>query len=750
MNESKGDISFPLAHVVQDADKNWKFHSLEEHLLKVAELASKKAAAFGSPDWAYLAGLWHDLGKYRSAFQNYIGKKSGYDPEAHIENGENRPDHSTAGALYAFEKLGEHSGLILAYLIMGHHAGLPDYNVAEAGSSSLIQRKDNGIKKNYLEQSLERSIPEEVLNFEKPSSKPVGGIQGFHLWLRMLFSCLVDADFLDTESFMSPEKTVNRSLVQAKLSQLKGLFDEYITKKCSESPNTKVNEIRKKVLKDCQRSAMLKPGIFSLTVPTGGGKTLSGMAFALEHAIRYGKERIIIVIPYTSIIEQTANQYREIFGDVIVEHHSNLESEKESSQSRLASENWDAPIIVTTNVQLLESLFAAKTSRCRKLHNIVNSVIVMDEAQLLPPDFLQPVLDVLRLLTTNYSVTLVLSTATQPAFSERQDNFGRTTRRGLANICEIISDVPQLYRDLNRVTVHQPINLQIRSNWDDIAKELLNYDSVLVIVNSRKDSRDLLALMPEDTLYLSGLMCGQHRSDVIIKIKKNLKEGKPIRVVSTQLVEAGVDLDFPVVYRALSGLDSIAQAAGRCNREGKLSRGKVVVFVPPTQSPPGMLRFAEQATRDIWHKQLEDPISHGLFSVYFEKYFAQANLDAKGILNLLTKDARKEGWVQFRSAAAKFKIIDDSATKQILIPYDKEADKWIGVLRAKGSERYLMRRLQRYTVTIYENDFRKLERSGALEQVQLGIWAICVTNAYDKERRGLLNIEDICGDSLIV
>lgn len=427
-------IDSTLAHVKQDENGNWRLHTLEEHLLEVSRLAGVMANAFGSEAWAELAGLWHDLGKYRPAFQKYICKKSGYDSEAHIEQGNGRVDHSTSGAIHAINELGS-VGLVLSYLIAGHHAGLPDWSVAEGGHAALEHRLENGKKCGYLDEALAQSIPPNILKGDTPKIKPLGGEEGLHLWMRMLFSCLVDADFLDTEKFMSPEKTVCRAIWPS-LSDLKNCFDIYMQNKTMQSKDTVVNKIRAKVLQDCRIASLDSPGIFTLTVPTGGGKTLSSMAFALEHALKHDKKRIIVAIPYTSIIEQTVDIYREIFGDAVIEHHSNLDPDTESSKSRLASENWDAPIIVTTNVQLLESLFAARTSRCRKLHNLVNSIIIIDEAQLLAPELLQPVLDVLRLLTKHYGVTLVLSTATQPALNTIKNSFGRTILRGFETIHE--------------------------------------------------------------------------------------------------------------------------------------------------------------------------------------------------------------------------------------------------------------------------------------------------------------------------
>lgn len=729
-------IDDTLAHVRQDDNGNWLKHPLDEHLHEVSNLAAKYAMPFGGNDWASLAGLWHDLGKYRQAFQRYIAGASGYDPEAHIEQG--RVDHSTAGAIHAIYQLGP-PGRFLAYIIAGHHAGLPDWNTAEAGGSALETRLDKGIKKGYLDETLQAGISPETLHPTANLNKPLGGSEGLHLWLRMLFSCLVDADFLDTERFMNIEKANDRQN-EWSWNELRRQFDAYMEKKTQSIERTPINQLRASILNDCRSAALESPGIFTLTVPTGGGKTLSGMAFALEHAAQYRKTRIIFSIPYTSIIEQTAEQYREIFGEAVLEHHSNLDPNRETAKSRLATENWDAPIVVTTNVQLLESLLAFRPSSCRKLHNLVNSVIVIDEAQLLSPDFLQPILSVLRLLTEYYGVTLVLSTATQPALGTVKDGFGKTVLRGLDAKREIITDVDNLFRSLNRVEVNTPANLIERSNWEDLANEIRQYPSVLVVVNSRKDARELYRLLPKGTIHLSAQMCGEHRSRVIGEIKNQLRSKKPIKVVSTQLVEAGVDLDFPVVYRAMAGLDSIAQAAGRCNREGKLDKGLVVVFVPPKSPSKGMLLYGEQATRSVWHGYHGDPLSHKLFDLYFRQYFAQESPDKHNIMPLLTAEAR-QGIVQFRTAGQRFSLIDDIG-KPILVPYGQAGFKWLDLLHQKGPERYLMRKLQRYSVNIYEDEFNKLKKIGAIEELHPGIWGLCITNGYD-DNLGLLRADDL-------
>lgn len=734
-----------IAHVRLDEQEVWIEHSLESHLREVAILAAYFADAFRCEHWAKLAGLWHDLGKYRPGFQGYIRKASGFDPEAHIEQGAGRVVHSEAGAVHAVN-WNKGAGRLLAYLIAGHHSGLPDWDKAESGDATLSSRLARAKREKHLDEVLGATVPDDI---KAPPidlvamSKPLGGSEGLHLWLRMLFSCLVDADFLDTERFMEPKRAQAREYAWS-VDSLKAKFDDYMASKAEKAEATPVNQQRATILRDCRCAAHESPGIFTLTVPTGGGKTLSGMAFALEHAAKYQKQRIIVAIPYTSIIEQTAEQYREIFGDAVLEHHSNLDPDKlakENARSRLAAENWDSPIVVTTNLQLLESLFAARTSRCRKLHNLANSVIILDEAQLLPPDFLQPILDVLRLLTEYYGVTMVLSTATQPALGTVKDSFGRTQLKGLDAKREIVSDVDGLFAALNRVEVHKPADFMARRNWDELAAELEQYPSVLVIVNSRRDARELLQLMPTGTIHLSALMCGEHRSQVVKDIKKRLKVDESVRVVSTQLVEAGVDLDFPVVYRAMAGLDSIAQAAGRCNREGRLDKGKVVVFMPPKSPTKGLLLYGEQAARAVWHGKETDLLSRRLFDDYFRQYFAQESPDKHQILPLLIQEAR-QGAVQFRTAAERFQLIPDVG-QAVLVPYGENGFKLLDQLRHLGPERWLMRKLQRLSVNLYENEFKALHALGAIEELQPGIWGVCVTNAYD-ERLGLLPAELLC------
>lgn len=720
-----------IAHVSKGGIPN----KLEDHLLGVAELAARFAADFNSEEWARLAGKWHDLGKFSDDFQKYIRRETGYD-DAHIEGAPGRVDHSTAGGIHAINQFGDH-GRILAYLIAGHHAGLPDWYSSEIGAKALSIRLQ---KTESLDRVLKQDIPNDLLTRNRPSSPVLGGSVGFALWVRMLFSCLVDADFLDTEAFMDEGKAQSRQGYPT-LKEMFLVFNFYMQDKAAKAEHTPVNSVRSDVLRQCREKADSPPGIFSLTVPTGGGKTLSSLAFALEHAIKHGKSRIIYAIPYTSIIEQTAETFRDVFKsipDAVIEHHSNLDPDEENYKSRLAAENWDAPLIVTTNVQLFESLFAARTSRCRKLHNLVNSVVVLDEAQLIPPEFLQPILDTLNLLATHYRVTFVFSTATQPALNTVKDTFGPTPRRGLNSVNEIIADVDKLYAGLERVEVTLPADLNKASIWEDLAKEIISHDSALAIVNTRKDCHELWnavnALQP-GTLHLSALMCGEHRSRIIRYIKWRLKKKKPIRVISTQLVEAGVDLDFPVVYRALAGLDSIAQAAGRCNREGRLGKGKVVVFVPPKPAPRGLLRFGEDATKNVLYNRPSNPLERALFASYFDLFLSKPNLDKHGIGDLLKVGSKGE--VQFRSAADKFRLIDDRETQTVFVRYNKKSDDLLNLLKIKGPERWLMRKLQRHSVTLYRHDFNRLLNSGDIAEIHPDMYAQVSTSLYDR-KTGLL------------
>ncbi|MFH1024926.1 MAG: DEAD/DEAH box helicase [Planctomycetota bacterium] len=459
-------------------------------------------------------------------------------------------------------------------------------------------------------------------------------------------------------------------------------------------------------------------------MPTGGGKTLSATAFALDHAIRNRKRRVIYVIPYTSIIEQTAEIFSGIFGaENVVEHHSNLDPDKETLRTRLASENWDAPVIVTTNVQFFESLYAAKTGRCRKLHNIVESVVILDEAQLLPSERLAPCVDVMNRLAIDYGVTIVLSTATQPALSTLPDRCPR-----LFQTTEIIPAGACLYERLKRVEYCFPDDLQTPIAWQDLVGKLTVHSQVLCVVNRRQDCHDLYRLLPpsDENVHLSALMCGEHRSKVIAEIKRRLKAGLPARVVSTQLIEAGVDIDFPVVFRAFAGFDSIAQAAGRCNREGKVDVGQVHVFV--TKHTRGLLGKAEDTALEMRACGI-GPESSDAFTRFFGLLYAKKNdLGEKWLEERLKKDASR-GEFHFRTAGMEFKMIDDAAQRPVLVRYGAN-DNLLKQLRHDGPSRDLSRRLQRYTVNISVWTFDQALADGLVEEIRPGYW--CWAGKYDE------------------
>ncbi|MGI6120198.1 MAG: CRISPR-associated helicase Cas3' [Desulfosporosinus sp.] len=729
-----------IAHLRQNDDGTWASpHELLAHLEGTARIAETNAAKFYSGDWGKAVGLAHDAGKGRLIWQKYLRQKSGYDEEAYFEGNRGKIPHAIHGAKLVEDLFGKSFGRFLAYCIAGHHAGLPNWSVSEGVGRASLQFQLSQVK------DLETLDPIIIDNIKsaKPTIPPWRFDKGLDvsLWIRMLYSSLVDADFLDTESYMNIDQATFRG-GYCSISELLDRFNRTIKQLDDTSEDTKVNEIRRYIRAKCVQRASDEQGIFSLSVPTGGGKTLSSLAFALEHAKKYHLDRIIYVIPYTSIIEQNADVFRWAVGDdQVIEHHSSLEEDDSTPKSRLASENWDAPIIVTTSVQFFESLFAAKSSRCRKLHNIVKSVVILDEAQLVPVDFLDPILKTMQLLVDHYQVSLVISTATQPAFKERI--IEEKSFPGLKNIKEIIGnkeEVTKLYQSLERCYVQFPEDLNDISSWEEISDELQQYDQVLCIVSDRKSCRQLHSLMPEGTFHLSALMCGQHRSEIITTIKEKLKNGEPVRVISTQLVEAGVDLDFPVVYRALAGLDSIAQAAGRCNREGKMKdKGRVKVFNSPKKAPLGILRKAADTTLSIVSSNGPDPLKFEMFEKYFAELYWKANsLDKEDIVTLLNphQNGLSECSIYFRTAAERFHIIDESLYKTILVRYG-QGEKLIDLLKLKGPDRWLMRKLQRYTVNIYNYDFNQLNQRGSIEEVYPKIFALTSNLDYSLET-GLL------------
>jgi CRISPR-associated endonuclease/helicase Cas3 len=685
------------AHSLPDRPpEDWQ--PLEEHLKNVAELAATFAEPFGGQDWARLAGQWHDLGKFSEEFQKYLRTVSNPDP--HIADSAARTDHSTAGAQQTATTINI-LGHLLAYIIAGHHSGL------------LNGRDDGACLEHRLGKSLEPW--QHGLN-QLPSMRPpqlppflqnsLARKDGFSIafFTRLVFSCLVDADFLDTESFMDPERAGLRPNWPIDvLAQMETLLTYHV--ESFGPPITEVNRQRAAVRQDCLTAASRSPGLFSLTVPTGGGKTLASLAFALHHAKKYGLERVIYVIPFTSIIEQNAGEFRKVmqplsekFGqDVVIEHHSNFDPEQETTTTRLATENWNAPLVVTTSVQFYESLFANKTSRCRKLHRLAKSVIILDEVQTLPVDYLKPCLGALQELSTNYGTTVVLCTATQPAVHHR-DDFSI----GLKGVREIISEPKALYQKLKRVEV-----TDLGPQPDaEIAARVLAENQVLCVVNTRGHARALHEAIGQDeaNYHLSALMCPAHRTEHLAEIRKRMDHDLPCRVISTQLIEAGVDIDFPVVFRSLAGLDSIAQAAGRCNRNGKLPHlGQTYVFQSEHQASERF--FAETANSTAQVLALhDDALSLDAIEHFFKLYYwdKSAQWDSKLILQNfhLLNDLAFPFSFDFAKTAQDFKLIDN-VQEPVIIPWDEEARDLCERLRyMKIPDRITLRKLQRYTVSL--------------------------------------------------
>lgn len=741
-----------IAHVAKDVDGNWiEPHLLVEHLEKVGEIAGEFASKFNSKEWGMLAGVVHDAGKARMSWQKYLRVKSEYLVDGlDLAGSAQNVRHAIHGAKLVEIVHGKGIGRIISYCVAGHHVGLQDWSSSEGAGQASLEFQMSQVKDLEEVHQFVWNKARSINKLVPPWMFSMDGLE-MSLWIRMLYSCLVDADFLDTEAYMEPERSIERSGF-CSISELLNRLNHYNDLLVQKADNSPLNRIRREIREKCVQMGRQPQGVFSLSVPTGGGKTLSSLAFALEHAKKHNLSRVIYVIPYTSIIEQNADQFRKALGDdQVIEHHSSIDEGSSTYKSRLAAENWDAPIIVTTSVQFFESLFANKSSRCRKLHNIVNSVVVLDEAQLLPVGYLQPILETMQLLVDYYGVTFVICTATQPALGSRIIDGHKF--KGLRDIHEIIGDeteVKKLYDSLKRVEVHFPDNLHYTSTWEEIAEELVAYEQVLCIVSDRKSCRDLHALMPKDTYHLSALMCGEHRSRVIEEIKDKLKQKMPCRVISTQLVEAGVDIDFPVVYRAFAGLDSIAQAAGRCNREGKLSKpGKVVVFMPPSKPPVGLLRKAAETTHSIIASMDDiDPLNHSIFEKYFAELYWKANsLDEKGIIKLLKPELTECG-IFFKTAAERFQIIDSTRQRTILVRYG-EGSKLIDLLKYRGPDRSLMRRLQRYTVNVYTNHFYAMLQRGSIEEVHPEIYALTSEIEYD-QKIGLLVDETLFNPSDLI
>lgn len=717
-----------FAHSTGLPDKrNW--HLLSDHLREVGERAAACASVFGGAELGRVAGRLHDIGKYTRRFQS------------RLDGDPTRVDHATWGACIARQRYGS-IGTLIAYAIAGHHAGLANGRPGwdDQSRASLLDRLSEEYRSRELP-ALEPEWEQEVVlpdRLSMPSGfvahpKPQYRLFQLSLLVRMVFSCLVDADFIDTDNFYRaiegrPPRDEG-SGNKPSLLELRDALDRYL----AGLPSTGgINPERARILREVRSKATMDTGLFSLTVPTGGGKTLASLAFALDHAIANGLRRVIYVIPFTSVVEQTAEVFRQALAvsssqdDVVLEHHSAFFDDpsrepQAAEKRRLAMENWDAPIVVTTSVQFFESLFADRPSRCRKLHNIAGSVVILDEAQTLPHALLRPCVAVLDELARNYKVSPVLCTATQPAL-QADKGF----KDGLENVEELApGPLEGLYEKLRRVRVRHAGELDDEA----LAQRLRRHDQVLCIVNNRKHAHHLFESIADfpGARHLSTLMHARHRSAVLAGIRKELKSGHPCRLVSTSLVEAGVDLSFPTVLRAETGLDSIAQAAGRCNRNGERDVGssEVLVFRPanPDWRPPRELELFAEAFRTIERTYRDDLLSLQAIEAYFREVnfrLGDDRMDRHDLLGLLG-DGGVDG-IPFETLAGKFRMIQ-STMRPVIVPYlpgsrevAPEVGEAIRLLERAGATS-AARRLQPWVVQVPEQGYVALRKVGAIEPI---------------------------------
>lgn len=707
------------AHTRKDADKS-EWQKLIAHLNQTAQLAADMGKDAEFADLARIAGQIHDLGKYSLAFQR------------RLDGSKQRVDHATAGAQEIWERFGQipaqkWQALMLAYAIAGHHGGLPDYgSLTDMPGDGTLQVRLNREKtplKDYSAFKGELDLSALTLPALALKRTQTPGFSCSFL-TRMLFSTLVDADWLDTETFCDGEKP--RGGYES-IETLCERFNEYLCR--FDNPTTPINQKRTETLNACRQKADFPQGIFTLTVPTGGGKTLASMAFALNHAAKRGLKRVIYVIPFTSIIEQNAAVFKDCLGaENVLEHHSNFDWEQVKRRTvegqddetnnaeeklKLASENWDIPVVVTTNVQFFESLFANKKSRCRKLHSLAKSIIIFDEAQTLPREYLKPCMLAVQELVLNYGASAVFCTATQPVLTQFMPDIGKFPE--LSNFVELAPDSQGLFDFYKRVTVKQAGIL----TDPQVLARLNEQTQALCIVSTRKHAKGLFdGLDGEGKFHLSTLMCPAHRKNVLLKVRERLKNGESCRVVSTQVMEAGIDVDFPVGFRALAGLDSVIQAAGRVNREGKNPNGgEMFVFEPDTEfikRVPGFIKQTGDAARSILRDFNEDPVAVESILAYFTLLDTLQDIkkasDVKNILECLN---RTDGF-DFKTAAENFKLIDNNSVA-VIIPYNDEARDLVGRLPFMQHPTGILRKLQQYTVNVYEHEFQAVNAQGVID-----------------------------------
>ena len=744
--EMKAQQMIYYAHSRKGEDKS-KWQLLKDHLSNTAELAGNFGSDAGISELARMAALLHDLGKYSKAFQK------------RLEGTGRKVDHATAGARTVMEifnrtDIEKWLATMLAYCIAGHHTGLLDYgsSIDVAGDGTLLARLDSAKKKLEDFSAYKTEIDPASLILKPRKVKTSNEAFSMSFITRMIYSALVDADFQETETFMQQGEKPRGG--HASIEELCNTFNTAMQK--FDNPQDDLNKKRTETLKACKDKANLEQGFFTLTVPTGGGKTLASMGFALNHAVKHGLKRVIYVIPFTSIIEQNAGVFKDYLGeDNVLEHHSNFDwknwNNKPDTESaddatndtldklKLASENWDIPIVVTTNVQFFESLFANKSSRCRKLHNMAKSVIIFDEAQMLPREYLDPCMLAIKELVTNYGTSAVFCTATQPALDKRLPKV---------SFIELAPDSQALFNFYKRVQV---TNIGKTSDMD-LLEKIKKYPQALCIVNTRKHAKGLFdQLEGEGSFHLSTLMCPTHRKEVLTEVRERLKSGQPCRVISTQVMEAGIDVDFPVGFRALAGLDSIIQAAGRVNREMKQDTGNVYVFNPETpfiKRTPEFIKQGAAVAESVLRDFADQPDSKEAIEHYFNSLYTlqpATAFDVKKILSHFNNGLEFD----FKTAAENFRMIDNN-TVAVVIPYNDEAKGLLEQARYHPYPFSFARQLQIYTVNVYENEFKKLQSKGVIETIN-ETYEVLTENSmteFYNEKTGLVLPADAGGDAI--
>lgn len=769
--------------------------TVREHLQAVASICGGLTEKVNGSEVGQLFGLLHDFGKYSGQFQAYIKSATGLlDPDidedfVDVKGQKGKIDHSTAGAQWIWQYCrnygdrGKLVGQILALCLASHHGGMMDCLDPDGENVFLSRMKKADDKTNVGEclQNVDFQILQRMNGLASPDllqvclkqvsallssseSKLVGWFK-VGLWTRFLFSCLIDADRIDSADHENPE---NKSVRRSQPVEWQVAVERMEEKLAAIPIKHDIDHLRRHISERCRERAEGDQGIYSLTVPTGGGKTFAGMRFALHHAHQHKLDRIVCIIPYTSIIDQNAEEIRKLIeragdeGPWVLEHHSNLEPEVQTWQSKLVAENWDAPIVFTTMVQFLETLFGGGTRGPRRMHQLAKSVLVFDEIQTLPINCVHLFCNALNFLTEHAEATALLCTATQPLLHQLKN-----PKKGQLTIPpenELVEDVGDLFDKLKRVDIRNRVKPEGWSQ-EELGELALNEcrskGSCLVIVNTKGWARRLYTycsprLASECVFHLSTGMCPAHRKEMLSAIKARLKKKMPVLCLSTQLIEAGVDVDFDSVIRFLAGLDSIAQAAGRCNRNGEAETAEVHVVNPTEEKIEQLVDIREG--RDIAQRVLREQtdgklLSPKAMSLYFSYYFyrraeemvykvsAREAGRADSLLNLLSDNHNNVGMTQelalrqsFKTAGRIFKAID-APTEAVIVPYGK-GEKLIADLCAEydpGKVRGLLHEAQQYSVNVFPNVWRKLTEGGAVIPVHDGEFFYLDERYYSKE-----------------